>query len=120
MKKQISLILLLGMLLASCTSDSTSDLLEPISEEETINYETHIKPIMNTNCVGCHSNPPQNGAPMALTTYNSVKNAVENQELIERLISTQPGYMMPIGGQNLPQNLIDIIIQWEADGFLEQ
>ena len=120
MSKQLYIPLILGMLLASCTNDSTIDLLEPIPEEEVINYEIHIKPIMTNNCTNCHSNPPQNGAPMHLTTYNSVKNAVENQELIERLISTQPGYMMPIGGQNLPQNLIDIIIQWEAEGFLEQ
>ena len=27
---------------------------------------------------------------------------------------------MPFGGPRLPQNTIDIIIQWEADGLLEE
>jgi len=119
MKKSIFIQIFLGIVLVNCSNDSTSDLFEPIPEEQVITYVTHIKPIMDNNCVGCHSNPPQNGAPMHLTTYSAVRNAVENQELIERIQSTQPGFMMPIGGQQLPQNLIDLVIQWEAEGFLE-
>ena len=108
-------------LLSSCTTDSTDDLIDddgPIPE--TINYTNHIAPIMQANCISCHSSPPVNGAPNALTTYNNVVNAVENANLIGR-ISAQPGQggFMPLGGSRLPQNLIDLIIQWKDEGFLE-
>jgi hypothetical protein len=68
----------------------------------------------------CHNNPPINGAPMSLLLYENVKDAVENRNLIGRIMGTGLGPLMPFGGPKLPQNLIDIIIKWEADGLLEE
>jgi len=55
-----------------------------------------------------------------LLIFENVKNGVENNNLINR-ISKQAGESgaMPFGGPRLPQNLIDLLIQWEADGLLE-
>ena len=114
-------LFLVAFSLISCSNSSENDLIdEPLPEAEIVTYNTHVKTIIDNNCISCHSNPPTNGAPISLTTYGNVKNAVENSNLIGR-ISAQVGETgaMPFGGPRLPQSLIDIIIQWEADGLLE-
>ena len=104
--------------LTSCTNDSTADLIDstPIAEEVT--YQLNVKSIIDNNCVACHGTVPSNGAPMSLTTYENVKDAVLNNGLIERVIleNGQSG-QMPLGGPRLPQNRIDEIIKWQTDGF---
>ncbi|MDU8886429.1 hypothetical protein RXV94_09680 [Yeosuana sp. MJ-SS3] len=107
----------------SCTNHSENDLLEPVPPDpdpELVTYIDDVKVIIDNNCIFCHNNPPVNGAPNSLTTYDKVKSAVENSNLINR-ISAQPGEagFMPFGGTRLPQNLIDKIVQWETDGLLE-
>ncbi|WP_290699883.1 hypothetical protein [Lacinutrix sp.] len=110
------------LILTSCSNVTEEDLLEPIilEPEESINYTQHIQPIMVNNCTFCHNDPPVNGAPNSLTTYNAVVNSVNNSNLIGR-ISRETGESgaMPIGGPKLPQDLIDLVIQWQVDGFLE-
>lgn len=123
MKKiYLLLILLISLGTFSCASDSFSDLVE-IDEgpnETPVNFVDDIQPIMNNNCLPCHGNPPINGAPISLTTFEEVMASTENN-LIDR-ISLQPGQggFMPLGGARLPQNLIDLIIQWRDEGFLEE
>ncbi len=106
-------------LLSSCSNDSTDDLIDNTIVAEA-RYTEHVRPIIQNNCLACHGNPTQNGAPMSLTSYNAVRDAVENRGLIGRVSSPEgaPGHM-PLGGPRLPQNLIDLIIQWEEQGFLE-
>ncbi|NND51242.1 MAG: hypothetical protein HKN54_02475 [Flavobacteriaceae bacterium] len=119
--KNIYTTLLLAFALMNCTFDSPDDLIEvtEIPEGEMISYNNHVKIIIDNNCLNCHSMPPQNGAPMGLVNYQQVRNAVENRGLIG-LISTQDlSEVMPLGGPRLPQNLIDIIVQWQLDGFIE-
>jgi uncharacterized membrane protein len=117
--KRIIAISAIVAFLSGCTNDSTSDLIDT-TPVENATYTEHIKPIITDNCIMCHSNPPQNGAPIPLTTYQNVKDAVETHGLIDRISRPQgaPG-MMPNGGTRLPQNLIDLIIQWEDQGFQE-
>ena len=122
MKNFLSLLSLSVLFFTACSNVSEDDLLEPIILEsgETVNYIEDIKPIMENNCIFCHSNPPVNGAPMSLITFNDVVFAVENLNLIDR-ISRENGEAgaMPLGGPKLPQNLIDLVIQWQADGLIE-
>ena len=116
------LSLIIMLILASCTNDSQEDLIEPIIIEpgETINYVDNIKSVFENNCNFCHNNPPVNGAPNSLTTYSDVVNSINNSNLIDR-ISRETGESgaMPLGGPKLPQNIIDLIIQWEEEGLLE-
>lgn len=122
MKNNFILFIITLLLLTSCSSVSEEDLIEPIiiEPEETVSYTENIQPIMQNNCTFCHSNPPVNGAPISLVTYDNVVNAVNNGDLIDR-ISRESGEAgaMPFGGPKLPQNLIDLVIQWQADGLLE-
>src|SRR5690606_28053023 len=69
----------------SCTNANEDNLTENFPEPDLVTYSEHIKPVVDNNCLLCHSNPPQNGAPMHLTTYGAVKGAVENLNLIARI-----------------------------------
>ena len=111
---------LLTALLFNCSYHNEDDLVDddPVVEEF-VTYEGQVKSIIDTNCIACHSNPPVNGAPIPLTTFTEVKNAVENNGLISRISSDDLGFVMPFGGPRLPQNLIDLVIAWEEDGLLE-
>ena len=119
-KKNIFPIYAILIILFGCTNASEEDLIDQTELPELVTYETHVKSIINTNCIFCHSNPPENGAPMSLITYENVKEAVENRDLINRISSEDLSFLMPFGGPRLPQNLIDTVIQWQEDGLLEE
>ena len=121
MKKKLFQIILLNsiLFLFGCTAVSEEDLVDATPIPETITFNENVKPIIDNNCIFCHSNPPQNGAPMPLVSYENVKEAVQNRNLIGRISSEDPAFMMPFGGPRLPQNLIDIVIQWNEDGLIE-
>lgn len=111
-------VIIIGTLLISCTNDSQSDLV--LDSGETITYTNTIKPVIDNNCIICHTNPPQNGAPMSLNSYNLVIDAVLNRGLLDRISKPQGDPdMMPFGGTRLPQNTIDKFIEWSENGFLE-
>ncbi len=114
-------LLLFSFMIVSCTT-STYDDIEEIPEEnqgELVTFQD-VAFIFENNCTACHSNPPQNGAPMSLTNYSEIKNAVETRGLLDR-ISRDEGTqgLMPLGGPRLPQQQIDLITQWNIDGLLE-
>lgn len=118
MKKYLYLIISTTITF-SCTNASESDLIDVQPNLVLTTYDD-IKTIINNNCINCHQSPPVNGANTPLLIYENVKNGVLNNNLIGR-ISAQAGNTgaMPFGGPRLPQNLIDQIIKWEADGLLE-
>jgi hypothetical protein len=118
MKKKL-LIIVCASLFYTCTNVSEEDLVNATPINETITYNTHVEQIINNNCIECHNNPPINNAPMPLLTYENVKDAVEHRGLISRISSEDLAFSMPFGGPRLPQSLIDIIIQWEASGLIE-
>lgn len=119
MKAKILTLLLIACSVFNCTSVSEDDLIEVAPIPIAVTYIDNVKSIIDTNCISCHSNPPINGAPIALATFENVKSAVENNGLITRISSDDLGFLMPFGGPKLPQSTIDIIIQWEAEGLLE-
>ncbi|MBV1922801.1 MAG: hypothetical protein KUG68_02105 [Flavobacteriaceae bacterium] len=116
--------LLLGIftltLLYSCSNDTLDDIVaDEVIPIENVTYQD-VRSTFETICTACHSNPTQNGAPMPLTTYQNVKQAVQDRGLIDRISRAQgESGMMPAGGQRLPQATIDLIVQWNEDGLLE-
>ncbi|MBR9915042.1 MAG: hypothetical protein GYB32_09500 [Algicola sp.] len=116
--KNILVLIIIGMIGQACTNASEDDLIDATPLPTSITYEAHVKPIIDNNCISCHNDPPVNGAPMALTAYEDVKNAIETRGLIERISSEDQSFLMPFGGPRLPQNLIDLVVQWEMDGLL--
>jgi uncharacterized membrane protein len=111
-------LVLTTTLLASCTNDSTSDLInaEPIPEQ--VSYASDVKSIIDNNCTVCHGVVPIQGTNLSLSNYEAVRNAVLNRGLINR-ISLQEGNssLMPQGGPKLPESTINIIKKWQEDGL---
>ena len=107
---------------SACTSHTFEDISEPmenIPEEENVTFED-VRFVFDNVCQACHSSPPQNGAPMPLVSYDNVRNAVLDRGLLDRISREegQPG-LMPLGGPRLPQETIDLMMQWNEDGLLE-
>jgi hypothetical protein len=109
---------ILCLSLFSCSSNSEDDLILPTQNTGLVKYTQNIKPIMESNCVGCHGNSNPN-AGLSLTNFNQVRQAILNNGLIDR-ISKQSGdpQLMPTSGR-MPQQTIDLIIKWQTDGLLE-
>jgi uncharacterized membrane protein len=113
-------LLPLSILLVACSSHTYDDVeadAQPLPELVTFQ---EVQFIFNNACLQCHSNPPQNGAPMSLESFENVRDAVLTRDLINR-ISRPEGEsgLMPLGGPRLPQNNIDLIVQWQVDGLLQ-
>jgi len=117
--KKFLYIISICISIMGCAHDSEDDLIDSTPLPDLVTYVGDVKSIIDNNCLNCHGNPPTNGAPIPLVSYNNVKNAVINSNLIGRINGSSPP-LMPQGGPKLPQNLIDIIIEWEADGLFEQ
>ncbi len=112
-KIKIFLIVLCGVFFVSCESSTYSEI-----STQTINptYNANIKPIVTNNCISCHYGTNQSPN---LESYNGVKNACLNNNLVCRIESENCGERMPQGGK-LPQSDIDLIKLWVANGFMEQ
>lgn len=82
-------------------------------------YEADVKSIISSNCTTCHSNPPSQGAPMSLETFQEVVNAVNNRDLFGRISTTNMNNVMPQSGR-LPDATILLVEDWIADGLKEQ
>lgn len=116
MKKHFfSFLILTGLVVFSCT---TAEI--PLDEEvgpidEVITYVGDVKAIIDNNCTTCHGTvSPQAG--LSLVTYQQVRNAAENGNLIPRMNNaTNP---MPPSGV-LPAATRAIIDAWANDGFPE-
>lgn len=108
------------LFLSSCTTDSTSDLINSEPLPEKVSFDAKIKSITDNNCIVCHSATPISGTNLSLNTYAKVKDAVLNRNLIGR-ISMDEGSstLMPQGGPKLPQSTIDLFVKWQEDGLQE-
>lgn len=120
MKNSVFLLVLLFFVFFGCENSSESDLIEQLPLTENITYTEHIKPIIDANCVACHSNPAINGASSPMANYDQVKTTFQNTDALDRM-NRQPGEsgFMPLGGTRLPQTSIDLVEQWMNEGYLE-
>jgi len=83
-----------------------------------ITYSGTIAPILQTNCIGCHSSAGTGGG-ILLNTYSGVKNQVSNGRLWGD-INWQPGFsQMPKTGSKLSECDITRIGIWIQQGALD-
>ena len=102
--------------LISCSDRSYEDLTPNVPDENLVTYDNTVASIISDNCISCHSNPPQFGAPFSLTTFIDVKNATENGELLIN-INNVSDPMPPTG--LMPQFKRDLIQEWADNGYPE-
>jgi len=108
---KLTFTFLLFLSLVSCAYNE--DLPEPIKKVEgvEITYTSHIKKIIDDNCISCHSST--GGQTPFLTTYSEVKSQADGGRIKARVIDG-PSFMPPAG--KLPQSEIDTLQLWLDQG----
>lgn len=107
------LTLSLAVVIIACESRTYEEVSENKPIILPVKYTTDIKPIMDNNCMGCHSA----GSFKPLATYDQVKSNIDG--ILDRIQrpNGDPG-KMPKGG-SLSATQINIFIKWKADGLTE-
>jgi uncharacterized membrane protein len=119
--KKLFSLLAFSSLLMACSNENPDTLMDNSPIATSITYKQNVKSIIDNNCISCHAATPRNGAPMSLVTYDQVKNAILNRGLLNRIsLNNGNSLLMPQGGPRLPQATIDVVMQWQQDGLLEQ
>lgn len=127
--KKLNNLIMLGLLIlaVSCSGgDNNEGVMNPPDNNPddgnndpvpgSVTYQDDIRIIVQGNCTSCHSDPPTQQAPMSLTTYDDVRNAVNNRGLLSRINSTTAP-MPPTG--RLPLATRQIFEDWVDLGFPE-
>lgn len=80
-----------------------------------VKYSTHIKPLIQNNCQGCHSGAAPGGG-IDLATYSGVKAIADNGKFYGT-ISYLPGYKpMPKNGSKMTDCQINMVKIWINQG----
>ena len=111
------LIVLFTFVFTSCETSSLSE-LAAVEEDMTIDivtYENRAKGILDSACVECHNANQQNGG-VRLDAYEFAFLEADNGRMLSRMTNTTNP--MPPSG-NLPDNLIEDIMNWVDNGILE-
>jgi hypothetical protein len=114
MKKLIIFLLFICTItyMVSCTSSTYEEISAPVTNPT---YAVNVEPVIKAKCTGCHSG----GQSPNLTTYQNVKNATQNGDLICRIDQTPGvacGRVMPPSG-SMSKQTIDMIILWQTQGY---
>jgi hypothetical protein len=71
----------------------------------------NVETMFKTNCQGCHSNPPVNGAPFSLVSYGDILANGANA-----VVAMSNG-SMPLGGPRASDAMIQTVQSWVVAGF---
>jgi mono/diheme cytochrome c family protein len=102
--------------MVSCDSRTYEEISDKTPLPDQVRYAVEVKPIVEANCIGCHSS---NGSAsyQPLTNYDQVKSNIAS--ILDRIQrpSGDP-QKMPKGGSLSPTQ-IAIFIKWNTDGLIE-
>ncbi|GAA5100754.1 hypothetical protein GCM10023210_39570 [Chryseobacterium ginsengisoli] len=105
-----------AVVLVACESRTYEEISDNTPVAEQVTYTKDVKPIIDANCISCHS-PGGPASFQPWTSYNQVKNNIDN--IINRIGRPNGDpQKMPQGGSLSPTQ-INIITKWKADGLLE-
>ena len=110
----LSVLTAITTLLASCDSHTYDEAAGVVANPV---YATNIRPIVQNNCISCHSQ--ENGQTPYFETYDQFKEQTLNGNVICRIDDQSCGSVMPQAGR-MPQVNIDLIKTWAANGCPEQ
>ncbi len=106
------------ILIFGCSDTSPMDLIENNTITQSISYDNNVKQIIGNNCINCHGTIPTNGAPMSLNSLITLKDAIQNRGLINRINLEQSNILaMPLGSPKLLPSQIETIVKWQNEGF---
>lgn len=107
------------ILFSACSYDSNEELFKDIScKTEAVSYLQDVLPILETNCMLCHSSAVAE-AGIILEGYSNLKFWIDSGR-IQGSIKQESGFSpMPPGGIQLNDCEIEKIISWVEQGALE-
>lgn len=82
--------------------------------DDTPTYVEDVQPILEANCVRCHTEPPQNGAPFSLETYDDA--LAHADRIVVRAVDEET---MPLGGPPLSETDQETLATWFEQGAVE-
>lgn len=89
----------------------------PLCDNENPSYKECIKPIFSEHCVSCHNQ--QQSEILILENYNQISGAVNSGHVIDRISRDKSDPLfMPLGSPKLTTSQIQLIINWKANGAL--
>lgn len=116
--KHLLFFLMIVLALISCTSTSPEDLVDNTPITGSVKYSTDIFPIVESQCLSCHNDNFASGNN-SYSSYAQFRDATENGNVIDRITRSVGDQLLMPQGNQLPQNSIDLILQWQLDGYLE-
>lgn len=116
--KQIICLLSIFLLILSCSDTSPEDLVDNEPINELVTYDTDVFPIIQSQCISCHNDNFASGNN-SYSSYQQFRNATENGNVIDRITRGIGDPLVMPQGSRLPQTSIDLILQWQVDGYLE-
>src|SRR5688572_9948575 len=136
--RSIFLFVIAGMIFHSCTPDLPADVAVAYKNlPDELDFNLHVKPILSDKCFACHgpdegkrkaelrldlpegayANLPESPGKVAIDPGNS-----GGSELFHRILSTDPGYLMPDPESHhiLSDKEKAILIKWIEQGAVYQ
>jgi hypothetical protein len=99
----------------SCTYDSREDIEPESCNTDQVTLSLSIKPILNSNCISCHSGPVPAGG-INLESYSDLQTIVSDGRLLGS-INHLPGFEpMPRFGPKLSKCDLMTIEAWVIEG----
>ncbi len=119
MKKYYILVCMLTVALSLqfCSTTKTATSTSAAKTPAKVTYLANVQGIIAASCAPCHIPPQGNKKP--LNTYAAAK---ENIDESIRRIKLNPGErgFMPARHPKLADSVIQVFVQWKADGLLEK
>ncbi len=115
MKNLLVLLILAGLFTAGCYYDNEEDLYPGGCNTENVGYAADIVPVVNANCLSCHSTAAGLGG-VRLQGYDAIKVWVNNGRLLGAVRHDTGFSRMPQNASKLSACTIAKIEKWIADG----
>ncbi len=117
-------VIVIGGLISGLLWFSCSETKEITSQ---VDFNQHVRPILNEKCLGCHGGVRKSGGFSLLFEKEAfgpteseqpaiVRGDPENSSLIQLLYEEDPEYRMPQDHAPLPDNEKEILKKWIANG----
>ncbi|OCK51859.1 hypothetical protein BA768_15230 [Chryseobacterium sp. CBo1] len=114
--KKLMYIISSATVFIACESRTYEEISDKTPVAEVVTYNKDVKPIIEANCISCHS-PGGPASFQPWTSYNQVKNNID--KIIDRINRpTGDPQKMPQGGSLSPSQ-ISIFTKWKVDGLSE-
>lgn len=115
---RLFILLAVVLMYTACYKDNEEDLYPDNGcNTENVSFAQTVWPVLNNNCVSCHSGPGASGG-IRLGNYNEVVATIDGGRFLGAIKHENGFSAMPQGGSKLSDCNISQIDAWIAQGKL--